>query len=328
MPGRPVSCWPVSCWPVCSLCRPGHRARGAGPARRGGHRHPAGGRGAPGRAGSGVRPGRAGQAGPAHPRVITPEEADRLLGEALAREEARANRRHLTLRPDSTGGLRVTGRLDPQTAALLEAALEPLAKLRPADEDGPDPRTRGERQADALGELCRRFLVGLPDTNGGEPYTVVVTIPEADLRTGLGAALLPTGDAVSAGTARRMACHARIIPVVLDGEGQPLDVGRARRLFTASQRRALALRDGDGCAFPGDIPRLTHHRRDHGHRRTATSVAQPTRQRQPPRTVPSSDTILSWLPSVAGGCQGAVSDAGYGAAAAEAAGLVGQRGPG
>ena len=196
--------------------------------------------------------------------VVAPEEADRLLGQALAREEARANRRHLTLRPDTAGGLRVTGRLDAETAALLEAALEPLARPRPADEDGPDPRTRAERQADALGEICRRFLAGLPDSTGGEPYTVVITIRDTDLRTGLGAALLPTGDAVSARTARRMACHARIIPAVLDGEGQPLDVGRARRLFTASQRRALALRDGDGCAFPGcDRPGTwteAHHR--------------------------------------------------------------------
>jgi len=153
--------------------------------------------------------------------VIAPEEADRLLGEALAREEARASRRHLSLRPDPTGGLRVTGRLDPQTAALLEAALEPLAKPRPADQDGPDPRTRGQRQADALGQPCRRFLAGLPDTTGGEPNTVVVTIAEADLRIGLGAALLPTGDAVSAGTARRPARHARIIP------GRPRRAGAA-----------------------------------------------------------------------------------------------------
>jgi hypothetical protein len=195
---------------------------------------------------------------------VAPAEADRLLGEALAREEARADRRHLSLRPDPAGGLRVSGRLDPQAAALLEAALEPLAAPRPADEDGPDPRTRGERQADALAEICRRFLAGLPDSTGGEPYTVVVTIRETDLRTGLGAALLAGGDAVSAATARRMACDARVVPAVLDGEGMPLDVGRARRLFTPAQRRALGLRDGEGCAFPGcDRPGAwteAHHR--------------------------------------------------------------------
>jgi hypothetical protein len=36
-----------------------------------------------------------------------------------------------------------------------------------------------------------------------------------------------------------LACEAEIIPIVLGGDGQVLDVGRARRLATADQRRAL-----------------------------------------------------------------------------------------
>jgi hypothetical protein len=36
-----------------------------------------------------------------------------------------------------------------------------------------------------------------------------------------------------------LACEAEIIPVVLGGDGRVLDVGRARRLATADQRRAL-----------------------------------------------------------------------------------------
>jgi hypothetical protein len=39
---------------------------------------------------------------------------------------------------------------------------------------------------------------------------------------------------------RRMACDGRIVPVVLGGDGVPLDVGRSRRLATPAQRRALA----------------------------------------------------------------------------------------
>lgn len=38
---------------------------------------------------------------------------------------------------------------------------------------------------------------------------------------------------------RRVACDAKIIPVVLGGDGVPLDVGRARRLATPAQRAAL-----------------------------------------------------------------------------------------
>ncbi len=39
---------------------------------------------------------------------------------------------------------------------------------------------------------------------------------------------------------RRMACDGRILPIVLGGDGVPLDVGRSNRLATPAQRRALA----------------------------------------------------------------------------------------
>jgi hypothetical protein len=47
------------------------------------------------------------------------------------------------------------------------------------------------------------------------------------------------GTALPLDTARRHACNADIIPVVLGGAGQPLDVGRARRHATRAQRHAL-----------------------------------------------------------------------------------------
>ena len=65
---------------------------------------------------------------------------------------------------------------------------------------------------------------------------------------GTGATL--TGDVLSPGVVRRMACDAEIIPVVLGGDSEPLDVGRSRRLFTRAQRMALIARD-KGCSFEG-----------------------------------------------------------------------------
>jgi hypothetical protein len=50
--------------------------------------------------------------------------------------------------------------------------------------------------------------------------------------------------------ARRLACDATIIPMVLGAHSEPLDVGRAKRLVTPAQRRALIVRDG-GCRWPG-----------------------------------------------------------------------------
>lgn len=67
---------------------------------------------------------------------------------------------------------------------------------------------------------------------------------------------------MSASVVRKMACDADIIPIVLGGQGEILDAGRARRLFGVAQRRALVARDR-GCAFPScTIPAVwteAHH---------------------------------------------------------------------
>lgn len=51
-------------------------------------------------------------------------------------------------------------------------------------------------------------------------------------------------------TLDRMLCDADIIPVIIDGTGEILDIGRSRRYPSPAQRRALTLRDR-GCVFPG-----------------------------------------------------------------------------
>ncbi|MGW5363547.1 DUF222 domain-containing protein [Actinopolymorpha pittospori] len=60
-----------------------------------------------------------------------------------------------------------------------------------------------------------------------------------------------TGPPLSATLVRQLACDAEIIPVVLGGDGAVFDLGRGTRLFTSSQRHALAERDGYYCHFPG-----------------------------------------------------------------------------
>lgn len=89
---------------------------------------------------------------------------------------------------------------------------------------------------------------------GGVAATVVVTMELETLLGGLKAASLDTGGRVSAGEARRLACRAGIIPVVLGGPSVPLDVGRKRRFHTEAQRIAMGVRDG-GCTAAGcDAP--------------------------------------------------------------------------
>ena len=82
----------------------------------------------------------------------------------------------------------------------------------------------------------------------------MVTLDLDTLLTGIGVATTSTGDRVTAEQARRLACQARIIPVVLGREGEVLDLGRSARLFSPAQRKALAIRDRecttDGCSIP------------------------------------------------------------------------------
>jgi hypothetical protein len=67
---------------------------------------------------------------------------------------------------------------------------------------------------------------------------------------GLGTAMLDYGQLISAAAARRIACDCKLIPVVLGGDSEPLDVGRAQRTVPLGIRRALVARDR-GCSFPG-----------------------------------------------------------------------------
>jgi hypothetical protein len=140
--------------------------------------------------------------------------------------------------------------LDREGAAHLRAALDPLcAPCRTKEE--PDLRSPGQRRADGLVELGRRLLATkkLP-TNGGDRPQIVITMDYDQLRAGLAAATLDDGGQLSAATVRRLACDANLIPAVLKGAGQVLDLGRERRLISGHLRRALVVRDR-GCAFPG-----------------------------------------------------------------------------
>lgn len=74
------------------------------------------------------------------------------------------------------------------------------------------------------------------------PSEVMVLIDYQTMVAGLHAetvAEYSDGAPIPAEAARRHACSSNIIPVVLDGEGRPLDVGRGRRQATQAQRHAL-----------------------------------------------------------------------------------------
>ncbi len=61
-----------------------------------------------------------------------------------------------------------------------------------------------------------------------------------DMAPSSGAASTDTGTPISASAARRIACNAGILPAILGGPSQILDLGRQERFFTDHQRTALA----------------------------------------------------------------------------------------
>jgi Domain of unknown function (DUF222) len=120
----------------------------------------------------------------------------------------------------------------------------------PRMDDVPDPRTLAQIGADAIVDLARHTN-GCSNTHIPTPsVTIVVRMTLESLLTGLGVASIEgCGQPISATTARLLAADAHLIPAVLGGNGEILDLGRSRRLFTRAQRLALTERDG-GCAFP------------------------------------------------------------------------------
>lgn len=147
-----------------------------------------------------------------------------------------------------TGMCHLHAELDPETAAAVWTALdERLAVLKGRDDTA--GVHLGRLEVDALVELVTAS--SLLETRSP---SLSVLVDLATLRSGLFdvGSICETSDglALAPEAVRRMACDASILPVVLGGDGVPIDVGRARRLATREQRRALAAMYST-CGFAG-----------------------------------------------------------------------------
>jgi Domain of unknown function (DUF222)/HNH endonuclease len=158
----------------------------------------------------------------------------------------------LKLCPLANGMIAISGQLDPEAGAVLTAALDPLSAPNPPEVGGGrDPRTPDRRRAEALVELCRRAVAAGSNAPTTAKAQIVVTIGYDRLKDGVrGAGTTLTGQVLSPQSVRKLACDANIIPMVLGSAGQPLDVGRTRRLVTPALLAALWARD-KGCTYPG-----------------------------------------------------------------------------
>ncbi|MEO5921869.1 MAG: DUF222 domain-containing protein, partial [Pseudolysinimonas sp.] len=191
---------------------------------------------------------------------------DQLDADGVAdREELLRAKRFLRLTPLPDGMTRVTGLLDPESAALVTDAIDlitaprrggprfvdPAQKAR-AEAIVNDSRTTEQLALDALVEMVR--IAGSADDGrvfGTRKPGVRVHVTVADLDRREGAAHLEgQGASVSVATVERRACADGYLPILFDDCGCALDLGRTQRLFSERQRVVLAAVWG-GCAIPG-----------------------------------------------------------------------------
>lgn len=151
-------------------------------------------------------------------------------------------------------GVRFGGFLANENAELFRTLIEAGARPQKTPQGKLDPRSRTQRQGDALVTVLHAAAAnggGMPAHGGIKPH-IAVTIGLDELRAAGAKATgeVTFGEGLSAAAVRRLACDAGIIPIVLGSESEPLDVGREQRYVTPAIRRALIARDG-GCVIPG-----------------------------------------------------------------------------
>ncbi|MDN4489771.1 DUF222 domain-containing protein [Demequina sp. SYSU T00068] len=186
-----------------------------------------------------------------------------------AQTHARATRlfegRGVFLTPQADGSVRLSGSLDLSTAAGVMAFCTAYVtrEFRAArDLDIPETRTAPQMRADALA-LMAEHLIGCTAAPTGVTTTILVEVDLDSLvaRGGL-ATNHTTGTTMDAGHLRRWCAETGVIPAVLGGPSQPLDLGRAQRLASPAQKLALVARDG-ACVWCGAPPAWcdAHHLR-------------------------------------------------------------------
>jgi hypothetical protein len=169
--------------------------------------------------------------------------------------------------PESRRGVRVVRGLDGTTTLQITVTdLEAAGGGDPAEEsaraDSPEesaradwsPRVWAQRRADAFMDAVRAALASDGHAVGDDRYMVHVVSTVDGTR-------LVDGTPLDEGVAARVGCDASVVEHVVGEDGEPLWLGRRRRMWSTAQRRAILVRDGGHCRFPGCSRRIVdvHH---------------------------------------------------------------------
>jgi len=198
--------------------------------------------------------------------VVAPEIAEAEEAKVLEKEEQHAREKtSLRTKRLGDGTSRTTIVYPDADADRLHTYLDAFTSPRKQEGalDGEEDRIPHHRK---LGQAFCALLEHLdPDQlpdHGGDATTVMVNIDLDSLTAELGTGAIVGGEPLSATAIRRLACTANIIPVVLGGNGEILDLGRSRRLYSPAQRKAIRLRDqhcrGEGCTIPAAWTEVHH----------------------------------------------------------------------
>jgi hypothetical protein len=198
------------------------------------------------------------------PDTFEDNERQRLEDELRKANEAT----RLSLRQRGDGATRISGVLPDGIAARLKTCLSAFTSPRhdaattdPAEDSRYLDPVTGKRlpHERVLGEAFCAFIEAADPhrmpMQGGASTTIIVTMDLDKLRAGVGVATAGN-ERIPASEVRRLACQANIIPAVLGGKSEVLDLGRTRRLFSPGQRKALTIRYRtcvvQGCDVPAE----------------------------------------------------------------------------
>ncbi|OHU22225.1 hypothetical protein BKG76_17175 [Mycobacteroides franklinii] len=191
----------------------------------------------------------------------------------------RARRRGVSIGQQGFDGMSpISGLLDPETRAYLDAVFTKLAApgmCNPADQtplvDGDptpeaaehDTRSSAQRNHDALRACLRSTLAsGELGSHHGLPVTVIVSTTLSEIENAAGIATTGAGTRLPMRDLIRMAAHAHHYLTIVDDDGRPLYLGRAKRIASADQRIVLHAQDRGcthpGCSVPGYLCEVHH----------------------------------------------------------------------
>jgi len=190
--------------------------------------------------------------------VVAPEVGERQEALALEREEQlAAERTTLSMKALGNGCTRITAVVPDVTAQRLRTYLEAFTSPRHEGFGEADRIPSYRQRGQAFCSLLEAIDPAALPRHGGDATTVFVSVTLDALRAELATAGIvgAVDEQVTASQARRLACNASLVPVVLGARSEVLDLGRASRLFSTAQRKALRLRDrrcrATGCTIEG-----------------------------------------------------------------------------